>query len=71
MLDWFLNWVCFRPSVWVNVNLMGGMRHQPVSARAWVEDWTKTERVLNFLCWPYESDHCRKAHIRFIAAKIT
>jgi len=61
-----VNWLCFRPSVWININLMGGKPDQPVSARVWIENWSKTERILNFLCWPYESNHCRKAYDRYM-----
>jgi hypothetical protein len=69
MLDWALNWLCFRPSVWINVNWMGGHEGQPVSARAWIEHWPRTERILNILCWPYESHHCQKAYVRWLEGR--
>lgn len=66
LVDPILEWICFKPSVWINVNLMGGKPGQPICARAWVEHWPRTERFLNAICWPYESQHCRMGYIRWL-----
>lgn len=43
-----------------NAAVLGGSTHQTTSARVYIEDWPRAQRLINALFF-WEEDHCRAA----------
>lgn len=51
----------------LNAFVLRGSTHQTTSARMYIEQWPRGERIIDAIFWPYERlihgrhDHCRRA----------
>jgi hypothetical protein len=50
-------------SQFLNVLLLNGDPNHSISGDAWRFNRKRTQKVLDFLFWPFEKDHCYKAHL--------
>jgi hypothetical protein len=50
-------------SQFLNVLIFNGDPYHSVSGDAWRFKRERMRKVLDFLFWPFEKDHCYKAHL--------
>jgi hypothetical protein len=47
----------------LNVLILNGDPNHSISGDAWRFKRVKAQKVLDFIFWPFEKDHCYKAHL--------